>query len=134
MNIIILLWFCKGYLCELWLEYFFEKFEGALCFVKALFTMVLRNFDDKKNSGKKVAGYRNFSVVIYRNDTGERRICMHDMAIQSVELESKVARAQAELAKFAEEAPKEDLLKQMGETLVAQVDQMSQMALRLLGG
>lgn len=59
---------------------------------------------------------------------------MHDMSTQSLELESKMAATRAELAKFAEQPPKDDLLKQMGDTLVAQVGQMSQLALKLLGG
>ncbi len=59
---------------------------------------------------------------------------MREISNQSGDLENKVAMAQAELAKIAEQAPKEDLLKQMGESLVAQVGQMSQLALKLLGG
>jgi hypothetical protein len=54
--------------------------------------------------------------------------------MENIELESKMARTKAELAKFAEQPDKEDLLKQMGDTLVAQVGQMSQLALKLLGG
>lgn len=58
---------------------------------------------------------------------------MQDISTQSLELESKMAATQAELAKFGEEIPREDLLKIMGQTLVAQVGQMSQLALKLLG-
>ncbi len=59
---------------------------------------------------------------------------MYEETRQSGDLENRLTRAEAELAKFAEQPPKEDLLKQMGETLVAQVGQMSQLALKLLGG
>ncbi len=58
---------------------------------------------------------------------------MHDASMHSAELEARLAQVQKQLAQIAEQPPKEDLLKQMGDTLVARVDQMSQLALKLLG-
>jgi hypothetical protein len=90
-------------------------------------------FDDKKDSEKKVSDNFKLLTAIYSRDDREEK-SMHEMPMENIELESKMTKTQAELAKFAEQPSKDDLLKQMGDTLVAQVGQMSQLALKLLGG
>ncbi len=95
--------------------------------------MVLALFDDKKDSERKVSGDFNNPSVMNNLDSEEVGF-MRENSIQGDDLENKAAGAEAELAKIMEQLPQDDLLKQMGETLVARVGQMSQLALKLLGG
>ncbi|UQZ88280.1 hypothetical protein C4J81_03280 [Deltaproteobacteria bacterium Smac51] len=59
---------------------------------------------------------------------------MNEVNIQPISPENSTATPNAELAKMVNKPPREDLLKQMSESMQVQVQQMSLLALKLLGG